>query len=48
MICPFFFSQLSLLLFKQVDSTDGNSNAGIQEAMAEQNVHTLQNQVDKT
>merc|ERR1712012_22010 len=29
----------------EVDSTDGNSNAGIQEAMAEQNVHTLQNQV---
>jgi len=29
----------------EVDSTDGNSNAGLQEAMAEQNLHTLQNQV---
>jgi hypothetical protein len=29
----------------QVDSTDANSNAGLQEAMGEQNLHTLQNQV---
>ena len=32
----------------QVDSTDGNSSAGLQEAMAEQNLHTLQNQVNSS
>ena len=29
----------------EIDSTDGNSNAGIQEALQEQNIHTLENQV---
>lgn len=29
----------------EVDSTDSNSNAGLQEAVAEQNLYTLQNQV---
>ena len=31
----------------EIDSTDGNSNAGIQEALQEQNIHTLENQVGK-
>ena len=35
-----------LFSWPQVDSTDGNSSAGLQEAMAEQNLHTLQNQVN--
>ena len=32
----------------EIDSTDGNSNAGIQEALQEQNIHTLENQVSYT
>ena len=44
---PPIFHPFSLLhRLEQVDSTDGNSNAGLQEAMAEQNIHTLQNQVN--
>ena len=38
----------SLFSMFQVDSTDGNSSAGLQEAMAEQNLHTLQNQVNSS
>ena len=38
----------SLFSLFQVDSTDGNSSAGLQEAMAEQNLHTLQNQVNSS
>ena len=29
----------------EIDSTESNSNAGLQEAMGEQNLYTLQNQV---
>eukprot|EP00090_Calanus_glacialis_P003393 TRINITY_DN12513_c0_g1_i1.p1 TRINITY_DN12513_c0_g1~~TRINITY_DN12513_c0_g1_i1.p1 ORF type:complete len:570 (-),score=148.82 TRINITY_DN12513_c0_g1_i1:78-1787(-) len=29
----------------EIDSTDANSNAGIQEALEDQNIHTLENQV---
>ena len=29
----------------EIDSTDGNSNFGLQEALQEQNIHTLENQV---
>ena len=30
----------------EIDSTDANSNAGIQEALQEQNIQTLENQVE--
>jgi len=33
------------ILRLEIDSTDGNSNAGLQEAMGEQNLYSLQNQV---
>jgi hypothetical protein len=31
---------------EEIDSTDGNSNAGLSEALGDQNIHTLQNQVE--
>jgi len=37
-------SQLRSLIL-EIDSTDANSNAGLSEALGEQNIHTLQNQV---
>ncbi len=33
---------------EEIDSTDGNSNAGLSEALGDQNIHTLQNQVEYT
>jgi hypothetical protein len=30
---------------EEIDSTDGNSNAGLSEALGDQNIPTLQNQV---
>ena len=38
-------SMLSSLFNLEIDSTDANSNAGLSEALGEQNVHVLQNQV---
>ena len=32
-------------IFAEIDSTDANSNAGLSEALGEQNIVTLQNQV---
>ena len=33
------------MYFLEIDSTDANSNAGLSEALGEQNILTLQNQV---
>ena len=38
------FYQL-LPIYLEIDSTDANSNAGLSEALGEQNIHVLQNQV---
>ena len=40
-VSPFIYPSIHL----EIDSTDANSNAGLSEALGEQNVHVLQNQV---
>ena len=38
--------QACFFVCEEIDSTDGNSNAGLSEALGDQNIHTLQNQVE--